>query len=119
MAIDVAVDPVGGDQFESIFRSLGKGGRHLVVGFTSGKIPALPVNLALLKSLSLVGVEIRHFLSSELEVAKVVRGELFDAVVRGDLLRPAVSRFALEHARDAVAALTDRGKVGKVVVTMG
>lgn len=53
---DVVFDPVGGELAEEAFRTLRPGGRHLVVGFASGKIPALPFNLPLLKSASIVGV---------------------------------------------------------------
>src|SRR5437870_1417284 len=59
----VVVDPVGGDMFEPAFRSLAKGGRYLVIGFASGTIPSLSVNLALVKNAVLLGVDIRHFLA--------------------------------------------------------
>jgi NADPH:quinone reductase len=54
--VDVVYDPVGGAFSEACFRSLAWGGRHLVVGFTAGEIPSLPLNLPLLKGASLVGV---------------------------------------------------------------
>src|SRR5690606_36286235 len=53
---DVIYDPVGGDFAEPAFRSIAWRGRYLVVGFASGPIPALPLNLTLLKGASLVGV---------------------------------------------------------------
>jgi NADPH:quinone reductase len=53
---DVIYDPVGGDLAEAAFRSIGWRGRYLVIGFAQGAIPALPLNLALLKGASLVGV---------------------------------------------------------------
>lgn len=54
--VDVIFDPVGGDASEQAFRALRPNGRHLVVGFASGKIPTIPFNLPLLKSASVVGV---------------------------------------------------------------
>jgi NADPH2:quinone reductase len=54
--VDVVYDPVGGDMFEAALRSTAWGGRVLVVGFASGEIPKVPVNLALLKGCSIVGV---------------------------------------------------------------
>ena len=54
--VDVVYDPVGGDMFEAALRSTAWGGRVLVVGFASGDIPKVPVNLALLKGCSIVGV---------------------------------------------------------------
>src|SRR4029434_6675065 len=53
---DVVYDPVGGDLAEPVFRSIAWRGRYLGVGFAQGAIPALPLNLALLKGASLVGV---------------------------------------------------------------
>jgi NADPH2:quinone reductase len=53
---DVIYDPVGGDFAEPAFRSIAWRGRYLVVGFASGPIPSLPLNLALLKGASIVGV---------------------------------------------------------------
>jgi NADPH2:quinone reductase len=53
---DVIYDPVGGDLAEPAFRSIAWRGRYLVVGFAAGAIPALPLNLALLKGASIVGV---------------------------------------------------------------
>ena len=47
--IDVAFDPVGGDAFDGLARSMAWGGRLLVIGFASGTIPKFPVNLALVK----------------------------------------------------------------------
>ena len=54
--VDVAFDPVGGEGFDVLSRSMGWGGRLLVIGFASGTIPKFPVNLALVKGFSVVGV---------------------------------------------------------------
>lgn len=59
--IDVVFDPVSGPLLQPAFRSLGWGGRHLVVGFAGGDMPALPVNLPLLKGAALIGVDYRQF----------------------------------------------------------
>jgi len=61
----VIFDPVCGPLFEPAFRSLRWGGRHLVVGFAGGPIPALPVNLSLMKGAALIGVDVRQFLLFE------------------------------------------------------
>jgi NADPH:quinone reductase len=62
--IDVIYDPATGGLFETAFRSLRWGGRHLVIGFASGNIPALPANLPLLKGAGLLGVDVRQFLQT-------------------------------------------------------
>jgi NADPH2:quinone reductase len=115
-SVDVIVDPVGGETFEAMFRSLAKEGRHLVIGFASGSIPSLPANLPLLKSASLVGVEIRHFLASQPVKAQEVRTALFESVVSGTLRAPAIITFPLERAAEALAATMQRDKAGKIVV---
>jgi NADPH:quinone reductase len=115
-SVNVIVDPVGGETFEAMFRSLAKEGRHLVIGFASGSIPSLPANLPLLKSASLVGVTIRHFLASQPLKAQEVRTTLFESVVSGTLRAPAIITFPLERAADALAATMQRDKAGKIVV---
>jgi len=114
--VDVVVDPVGGPTFEALFRSLAKEGRHLVIGFASGSIPALPANLPLLKSAALVGVEIRHFLASRPEEARAARTALFEQVASGVLAPPQIIPFPLSRASEALAATSRRDRVGKVVV---
>jgi NADPH:quinone reductase-like Zn-dependent oxidoreductase len=114
--VDVVLDPVGGSTFEALFRSLAKEGRHLVVGFAGGSIPALPANLPLLKSAALVGVDVRHFLVAHPEDARRARMSLFQQVASGALTKPDVTTFPLENAREALAASSSRDKAGKIVV---
>lgn len=115
--VDVVFDPVGGELLEPAFRSLAWRGRHLVVGFTGGPIPALPVNLALLKGAALMGVDLRQFQSvHEADAARAMRGLLFDAVARGDLRPPVGARFAFEDFRAAMAQALSRDGLGKTVV---
>src|SRR5215207_1241363 len=115
-SVDVIVDPVGGETFEAMFRSLAKEGRHLVLGFAGGSIPSLPANLPLLKSASLVGVTIRHFLASQPAKAQEVRTALFESIVSGTLRAPTITTFPLERAAEALAATMQRDKAGKIVV---
>jgi len=114
--IDVVLDPVGGDMFEPAFRSLAKGGRYLVIGFAGGAIPSLPVNLALLKNVTLHGVDIRYFLSNRPERARRIRSSLFSMAARGHLLPPAIITFPLASARDAVQAVFSRDRHGKILL---
>lgn len=114
--VDVVFDPVGGNSFEAAFRSLTKGGRHLVLGFAAGSIPSLPANLPLLKSASLIGVDIRYFLSSQPELAHRVRASLFEMVATRKLKAPRITTYPLDQAREAIDATTAREKNGKVLV---
>ncbi|MEO8298572.1 MAG: NADPH:quinone oxidoreductase family protein [Burkholderiales bacterium] len=114
--VDIVYDGVGGDVFEPAFRSLAKGGRHLVVGFAGGKIPSLPSNLALLKGASLVGVDPAAFQLMEPERARRVQQSLYAMVAAGFLLPPPIIEFPLGRSREALEALLSRDKKGKVVV---
>jgi NADPH:quinone reductase len=115
-AVDVVFDPVGGAITEPMFRSLAKGGRHLVIGFTAGHIPALPTNLALLKDAALLGVEIRHFVTTRPDDARRARMSLFVQVASGALAKPRMIAFPLENGGEALATTLRRDKSGKVVV---
>ena len=58
---DVIYDPVGGDVFDESIRCINWNGRLLIVGFTSGRLPSLPVNIALIKGFSVIGVRAREY----------------------------------------------------------
>ena len=116
---DVVYDPVGGPYSELAFRSIAWRGRLLVVGFAAGDIPKLPLNLALLKGASVVGVFWGDFARREPKAfADSVRQ--LGSWYRQGKLRPHVSQaFPLEKAADALELLAARQAVGKVVLTVG
>jgi NADPH2:quinone reductase len=114
--VDVVYDPVGGPYSEPAFRSLAWRGRLLVVGFAAGDIPRLPLNLALLKGASAVGVFWGDFAKREPEAfAESVRqlGRWYAA----GKLRPHVSQtFPLARAADALKLMAARQVKGKIVL---
>ena len=113
--MDVVYDAVGGDYAEPALRALGWRGRFLVIGFTAG-IPRLPLNLALLKGCSIVGVFWGAARSKEPEVFKQMTQELEAHAASGDL-RPLVSRrYALEEVPQALEDLEQRRTTGRSVV---
>ncbi|WP_417660990.1 NADPH:quinone oxidoreductase family protein [Pseudomonas sp.] len=113
---DVIYDPVGGDLFDLAVRSIGWNGRLLVVGFASGRIPEVPVNLMLLKGASVVGVFWGSFAQRQPQDNLANFQQLFAWHAEGKL-KPLVSEtFALEKAADAINLLGQRKAVGKVVV---
>lgn len=114
--VDVVFDPVGGNTFEPAFRSLAWGGRHLVVGFAGGPIPALRANLALLKGASLVGVNIRQFGEKEPVQASRNLANLYSWADSGALSVPIHAVYPLERFDEALAAATSGATRGKVVV---
>jgi NADPH2:quinone reductase len=117
--VDVVYDPVGGPYTEPAFRSLAWRGRHLVVGFAAGEIPKLPLNLALLKGASLVGVFWGDFARRQpKEFAQSIR-QLGQWYAEGKL-KPHVSQtLPLEKAVDALKLMAARQVKGKLVLTVG
>ena len=113
---DVIFDPVGGDISVQAFRSIAWRGRHLVVGFAGGAIPALPFNLPLLKGGALLGVDLAQIPTREPDVQKRLMADLIDWLAAGEL-KPAVGRvFALEDFREAFKTMQTRAALGKMVV---
>ncbi|MGG5870527.1 NADPH:quinone oxidoreductase family protein [Pseudomonas peli] len=114
---DVIYDPVGGDLFDAAIRSIAWNGRLLVVGFASGRIPELPVNLTLLKGAAVVGVFWGSFAQRQPQDNAANFQQLFAWHAEGKL-KPLVSQtFPLEQAAEAINTLGQRKAVGKVVVT--
>lgn len=116
--VDVAYDPVGGDFLFQSIRSIAWGGRVLVIGFAGGTIPDVPANYALLKSCSVIGVRAGEFVRRDrLAGARVWSGLLSLAEERK--LNPSVYRtFPLEDAVEALAVISSREVIGKVVLTV-
>ncbi len=114
---DVIYDPVGGQYAEPAFRSIAWRGRYLVVGFANGEIPKLPLNLALLKGASIVGVFWGDYMAREPANFARDLGVLFDLVAKGRL-RPHISaRYPLAQGAQALEAMMNRKVIGKVVIT--
>ena len=114
--VDVVYDPVGGPYSEPALRSLGWGGRHLVVGFAAGEIPRIPLNLPLLKGCGILGVSYGAFAKREPDANRALVGQLL-AWVRERRLRPLVSAtHSLEGAAAALEALLARSVTGKIVL---
>ncbi|MDD1012452.1 NADPH:quinone oxidoreductase family protein [Pseudomonas rubra] len=115
---DVIYDPVGGDLFDQAVRGIAWNGRLLVVGFASGRIPELPVNLALLKGAAVLGVFWGAFAQRQPADNAANFQQLFAWFAEGKL-KPLVSQtFGLAEAGTAIELLGQRKAVGKLVVTM-
>jgi len=115
---DVIFDPVGGDVFDESTHCIAWGGRLLVVGFASGRIPQLPVNLPLLKGFSLIGVRAgesaRRDPAGGAEAQRAV-----ERLASQGVFRPHIgARFPLEKGVDALHALAQRKFPGKLVIDM-
>ncbi len=114
--VDVIIDPVGGDLFETVFRSIAWNGRMLVIGFASGTIPSLPANLPLLKGAAVIGVFWGSFAQRQPQDNVANFQQLFAWFAEGKL-KPLVSQtFALEDTAQAINTLAARKAVGKLVI---
>ena len=113
---DVIYDPVGGDFAEPAFRSIAWRGRYLVVGFASGPIPALPLNLALLKGASIVGVFWGDFAKREPKANAAMMAELASWYAQGKV-KPVIDRtMPMAELKAAYAHMGSRGVMGKLVM---
>lgn len=114
---DVIYDPVGGDYSEAAIRNLAWNGRFLVIGFASGPIPSIPLNLALLKGASLVGVFWGRFMGEEPQANMQNIKELWDYFGSGKLSPLVTDCYPLEDYEDAFNCMLERRARGKVIIT--
>ncbi len=115
--VDMVVDAVGGNYANPALRTLNWEGRYLVIGFTAG-VPAIPLNLPLLKSCDIRGVFWGAWLEKYPEEFRQSIRELFELYGRG-AIRPAISRvYPLAEAPEAINELRERRAAGKLVVTI-
>ena len=113
---DVIFDPVGGRYSEIAFRSIGWRGRHLVIGFAAGEIPALPLNLALLKGASIVGVFWGDYVRREPTRWRSDYTELL-ARITDRSLSPLISKvYPLDQVSKALTDMAERHVTGKIVI---
>ncbi|MFC0204428.1 NADPH:quinone oxidoreductase family protein [Novosphingobium soli] len=114
-AIDIVFDPVGGDATEPAFRSLGYDGRHLVIGFPAG-IAALKTNLPLLKSASLIGVQMRDHALKRPREAEENRRKVMALAAKG-IFAPRIARsYPLADYRAAMEAGFSGQAAGRIVL---
>ncbi|PNP98161.1 NADPH:quinone oxidoreductase family protein [Sphingobium sp. SA916] len=116
--VDVIFDPVGGALAEPAFRTMGWDGRYLVVGFAAGTIPAIPLNLPLVKTAAIIGVTWGVHSRVEPDIHAENMAQLYRWYEEGGL-RPEVSkRFSFEESREAIRWMMDRKVQGKIVIEL-
>ena len=113
---DVIYDPVGGEYAEPAFRSIGWRGRYLVVGFANGEIPKLPLNLALLKGASIVGVFWGQHIQREPDLANAALQQIFGWIKDGRVRPHVTKRYTLEETAAALNDMASRRMSGKIVI---
>lgn len=117
--VDVVYDPVGGPMAETALRGLATDGRYLVIGFASGEIPKIPLNLLLLKQSSMTGVFWGAFARANPDRHAANMAELFRWFEEGSLHPHISAEYPLERFAEALDAVMERKVKGKVVLTMG
>ena len=115
--VDVVFDPVGGPYSEPALRDMAWNGRFLVIGFAAGDIPRIPLNLALLKGCSIVGVFWGAFTRNEPELNRRNHDELMKMYVQGKVKPHIHAAYPLERAADALNEVMYKRVSGKVVLT--
>jgi NADPH2:quinone reductase len=112
----VVIDPVGGRYAEPALRGLARGGAFVTLGYAAGTIPAIPLNLVLLKDITIRGMEIRTFTADHPDEAARDMRELQQMFADGRI-RPYIgARFPLADAAAALRHVAERKAVGKVVI---
>ncbi|MDT3439235.1 MULTISPECIES: NADPH:quinone oxidoreductase family protein [unclassified Pseudofrankia] len=113
---DVVIDPVGGDLAEPALRSLRWAGRFVTVGYASGVIPRIPLNLVLLKGVQILGFQFRDFSTHALEEYLRDDREMQEHFAAQRLVPHVGATFTLDEAAAALRYVGDGHAVGKVVL---
>lgn len=112
----VVLDPVGGPYSEPALRGLARGGTFVTLGYAAGTIPAIPLNLVLLKDICVRGMEIRTFMTDRPDDAARDLEELAQMFAAATV-RPYIgARFPLAETAAALRHVADRKVLGKVVI---
>ena len=116
IGVDVVVDPVGGDYSEEAIRGTAWNGRYLVIGFANGPIPSIPLNLTLIKGISIVGVWWGRWMKTSPNEAMGDFTELIDLIQNEKLLIEPSAVYSIEETPKALQNFLDRKNLGKSVI---
>jgi NADPH:quinone reductase len=116
---DVVYDPVGGDAFDQCLRSIAWGGRLIVIGFASGRVPQIPANLVLVKNCDVIGFYWGSYRKHQPELVWKSQETLL-SWYEGGRLKPHIShQIDLADAARAMTLMAERKSTGKIVLTTG
>ena len=114
--VDVVVDPVGGDLAEPALRALRWGGRFVTVGYASGTIPRIPLNLVLLKGVHVLGFQFVDFAAHRPDELHRNEEELLALLASGEVVPHIGATFALDDVGAALELVASGRAIGKVVL---
>jgi NADPH2:quinone reductase len=116
--VDIVWDPVGGDRVLDTIRALAPFGRWIVLGFTGGPIPNVPLNRVLLRNIDVIGTYIGGYIANHPERAMALNRRLNELVEAGRLNPVVGFTVPLERGADALRQLESRRAIGKVVISI-
>jgi NADPH2:quinone reductase len=114
--VDVVIDPVGGRWAEPALRAMNRGGRFVTIGYTDGEIPKVPLNLVLLKGISIHGFAMGSFAADHPELAKRDRAEVMALFSQRKVGAHVSAVYPLERTVEALQRVARREATGKVVI---
>jgi NADPH2:quinone reductase len=114
--VDVIYDPVGGPHTEQALRAIAWGGRFLVIGFASGDIPKLPLNLVLLKSCDVVGIYWGAHTEREPDLHRANMAQLLSWAEAGTIRPQVYKTYRLDQIVEALNAIARREVKGKAIL---
>jgi NADPH:quinone reductase len=117
--VDAVIDPVGGDLAEPALRALRWGGRFVTVGYASGTVPRIPLNLVLLKGCRILGFQFRDFAAHAPDELARNEAALLELFAAGRALPHIGATFKLAEAAAALRHVADGKAIGKVVLAIG
>lgn len=123
---DVIFDPVGGQTFDTSLRCIAPDGRLIPMGFASGEIPTVPANLVLVKNVTVIGIYWGYYMGWARQAppagmearVRAAFAEMFAWVEEGALRPHTYKAFGLDSFREALAAISRREVIGRVVLHM-
>ena len=113
---DVIYDPVGGDVFDLSTKCIASGGRLLVIGFASGRIPTIAVNRILIKDIAVVGALWGTYAAAHPDYLAAAQRDLADLYVNGAIKPPKPKQYPLDQAPAALRDLANRKILGKAAL---
>ncbi len=116
LGVDVVVDPVGGEYSEQAVRGTAWNGRYLVIGFANGTIPSIPLNLTLVKGISIVGVWWGRWMKTSPDEAMQDFSELISYIKKEELIIEPAEIYTIEEVPKALQNFLDRNNLGKAVI---
>ena len=114
--VDIVIDPVGGDVTEQALRATAWNGRLLVIGFAHGKIPKIPINITLVKGVSIVGVWWGRWTQTSPRETSEDFGELINFIETGKLDIVPKNIYKIEDTTKALEDFLNRKNIGKTVI---